>query len=125
MRTGDTKTPAKRTKVITGHAMVVRDDTKGQHKDHKLYNTKITDKEFGADDKDGREAVQWKNRVKDWYNAERRFIFATKTEEQRQRWLDEIMKEKACSAITKNRVSVVSGDKRLAHSPASGNIRLD
>ena len=61
--------------------------------------------------------------MKDWYNAERRFIFATKTEQQRQRWLDEIMKEKACSAITKNRVSAVS-DKLLSHSPASGNILI-
>ena len=68
--------------------------------------------------------MQWKNREKDWYNAERRFIFATKTEQQRQRWLDEIMKEKACSAITKNRVSAVS-DKLLSHSPASGNKKLE
>ena len=57
VRTSDVKAPTKRTKVITGHAMVVRDDTKGLQKDHKLYNTKITEKEFGADDKDGREAV--------------------------------------------------------------------
>ena len=56
-RTSDPRAPTKRTKVITGHAIAVRDDTKGLHKDHKLYNTAITDKEFGADDKDGREAV--------------------------------------------------------------------
>ena len=124
VRTSETKNHTKRTKVITGHAIAVRDDFTGSQRDHRLYNTKITEKEFGADDKDGREAVQWKNRVKDWYNAERRFIFATKTEQQRQRWLDEIMKEKACSAITKARASVVS-EKKLGHSPASGTKVLE
>ena len=77
---GKTAEARKTTKVITGHAMAVRDNTRGEHKDHKLFNTEITHKEFGADDKGGKEAATWKNRVKDWYNAERRFIFAAKTE---------------------------------------------
>ena len=71
--------------------MAVRDNTKGQFKDHKLFNNAITDKEFGADDKGGKEAATWKNRVKDWYNAERRFIFATKTEKDRKRWIDAVI----------------------------------
>ena len=124
VRTSEPRNHTKRTKVIVGHAIAVRDDIAGSQRDHRLYNKKIIEKEFGADDKDGKEAVQWKNRVKDWYNAERRFIFATKTEHQRQRWLDEIMKEKACSAITKARASVVS-EKKLGHSPASGNKVLE
>ena len=57
--------------------MAVRDDRRGKHKDHKLYDGKITHKEFGEDDNEGHDAAQWKNRAKDWYNAERRFIFAT------------------------------------------------
>ena len=39
----------------------------------------ITGKEFGADDNDGQDAATWKNRQKDWYNAERRFVFACRT----------------------------------------------
>jgi hypothetical protein len=36
----------------------------------------VTAKEFGANDKAGKESMTWKNRERDWYNAERRFIFA-------------------------------------------------
>lgn len=42
------------------------------------YFVDIVEKEFGKDDKQGVEAQTWKNREKDWYNAERRFIFAAK-----------------------------------------------
>jgi len=33
-------------------------------------------KEFGENDNNGKDSMQWNNREKDWYNAERRFIFA-------------------------------------------------
>lgn len=42
------------------------------------YFLEIVEKDFGKDDKQGVEAQTWKNREKDWYNAERRFIFAAK-----------------------------------------------
>jgi hypothetical protein len=32
----------------------------------------------------------WSNREREWYNAERRFIFACKTHEQRQLWINRI-----------------------------------
>lgn len=37
----------------------------------------LVDKEFGSDDKMGKEAQIWQNREIDWYNAERRFIFSS------------------------------------------------
>lgn len=36
----------------------------------------FVDKEFGADDRDGKDSQTWRNREVDWYNAERRFIFS-------------------------------------------------
>ena len=56
--------------------MAVRDKRKGAHKEHHVYDQSITAKEFGEQDNNGQDAIMWKNRVKDWYNAERRFIFA-------------------------------------------------
>ena len=38
-------------------------------------------KEFGKDDKNGKESMTWKNRERDWYNTERRFIFACKNKQ--------------------------------------------
>ena len=38
--------------------------------------------------------MTWHNREKDWYNAERRFIFAAPNERQRSKWLDMITAEK-------------------------------
>ncbi len=35
----------------------------------------------------GLEAQTWKNREKDWYNAERRFIFAAKDPKTRDKWI--------------------------------------
>ena len=55
-----------------------------------IKNTDITKKEFGQDDKNGRESATWKNREKDWYNAERRFIFATNTKAERKEWIKNI-----------------------------------
>ena len=36
----------------------------------------------------------WRNREKDWYNAERRFIFATNTKALRKEWIRSIMIQK-------------------------------
>lgn len=51
----------------------------------------ITKKEFGKDDNKGREACTWRNREKDWYNAERRFIFAAVSREARDKWIKLIL----------------------------------
>ena len=86
---------SKKMKVIAGHAMSVRDNKSGTYKDHKLYSNDIIEKEFGADDNEGHDAALWKNREKDWYNAERRFIFATKNAVKRDKWIQNILKQKA------------------------------
>lgn len=50
----------------------------------------ITSKEFGKDDGDGKWSMTTTNRQIDWYNAERRFIFACLTAKQKNRWMEEI-----------------------------------
>ena len=40
----------RKTKVIGGHGMAIRDDKRGSQKLHKLYDNDITKKEFGKDD---------------------------------------------------------------------------
>ena len=75
--------------VIGGHGIAIRDTRKGDRKYHKLNSNgkyshlrfmigflEITEKDFGKGDNNGKDSVMWKNREKDWYNAERRFIFA-------------------------------------------------
>ena len=77
------KRTKKTMKVVGGHAMPVRDfqKTKKSGTFAHLNNHKIISKEFGKEDNNGHDSVQWKVREKDWYNAERRFIFATPTRE--------------------------------------------
>ena len=74
--------------------MSVRDNRRGMFKDHKLFSSEIVEKEFGEDDNEGHDAALWKNREKDWYNAERRFIFAAKGPKTRDKWIDEINKDR-------------------------------
>ena len=59
-----------------------------------IFTIDITKKEFGRGDKNGKESAMWRNREKDWYNAERRFIFATNTKALRKEWIKNIMIEK-------------------------------
>jgi len=68
-------------KVVRGHAMIIRDSKRKSiaeidGKKVLVNNTDVTAKEFGANDAGGQESMTWKNRERDWYNAERRFIFA-------------------------------------------------
>ena len=53
----------------------------------------ITSKDFGKDDNDGKDSVMWKNRQKDWYNAERRFIFACNSKKERDAWIEKIRED--------------------------------
>lgn len=50
----------------------------------------ITSKEFGKGDGDGKQSMTTTNRQIDWYNAERRFIFACLTAKEKNRWMEEI-----------------------------------
>ena len=56
--------------------MSIRDKRKGAILEHHVRDQNITTKEFGEEDNNGKDSVMWKNREKDWYNAERRFVFA-------------------------------------------------
>lgn len=80
--------------------------------DDKFVYLAITGKEFGADDNDGQDAATWKNRQKDWYNAERRFVFACKTQKERDKWVEKIVMEKIQSGIRTGIVTVMA--KNLA-----------
>ena len=54
-----------------------------------------------VDTNDGKEAATWANREKDWYNAERRFIFACSTRKERDKWIELIIKDKINKGIKK------------------------
>eukprot|EP00351_Strombidinopsis_sp_SopsisLIS2011_P003305 CAMPEP_0116872464 /NCGR_PEP_ID=MMETSP0463-20121206/3221_1 /TAXON_ID=181622 /ORGANISM="Strombidinopsis sp, Strain SopsisLIS2011" /LENGTH=63 /DNA_ID=CAMNT_0004512725 /DNA_START=1672 /DNA_END=1863 /DNA_ORIENTATION=+ len=56
--------------------MAIRDSRKSSIAGGLVSNTAITDKEFGAGDEGGKTSMTWENRARDWYNAERRMIFA-------------------------------------------------
>ena len=101
------KQSKRKTKVIAGHAMAVRDNRRGTYKDHKLYSGEIVSKEFGADDNEGHDAMLWKNRERDWYNAERRFIFATKNPKRRNKWIEEVIKDKVRMGLRKGIAAVI------------------
>ena len=96
---------------------------------HKLFSEEIVSKEFGANDNEGHDAALWKNREKDWYNAERRFIFATKTAKRRDKWIEEVIKDKAKTGIKSGMMGVIQAN-RQAHklmassSPASGTVLM-
>ena len=70
--------------------MSIRDTHKGSKTKHQLENQAIISKEFGKGDNNGKTAQTWANREKDWYNAERRFIFASDKKNEFKRLLDAI-----------------------------------
>lgn len=74
--------------------MAIRDNLKGEQKEHKLFNNNITGKEFGKDDNDGKDAMIWRNREIDWYNAERRFIFASNSIKKNNKVMTTVLKQK-------------------------------
>lgn len=73
--------------------------------DYNLYDlcTAITKKEFGKDDNNGKDSMIWKNRQKDWYNAERRFIFASATEKAKDKWIKHIERVKTNKSLLRNK----------------------
>ena len=83
-------------KVVGGHAMAIRDlnRRKVEGKHAKLHDATITTKEFGQQDNNGQDSMQWHNREKDWYNAERRFIFSTPNSKMLRKWITLIEKDK-------------------------------
>ena len=99
------KESLKKTKVIKGHALAIRDNTRGKHKSHKLYNQKITEKEFGQQDNGGKTSMTWNVREKDWYNAERRFIIASKTKKLANKWMHHILMDQVKEEVRQAKLS--------------------
>ena len=71
------------TQVICGHAMPIREVVTQHHGGvlvaigpMQASQAVLVAKEFGEGDRGGMDSQQWKNREQDWFNAERRFIFA-------------------------------------------------
>lgn len=81
----------------------------------KLNNPEIIFKEFGQQDNNGLDSMTWHNREKDWYNAERRFIFAAPNRFQRAEWIKLITtgKNKATQAKSKKIASKKVAKKRV------------
>jgi hypothetical protein len=74
--------------------MPIRDLNKGGRKEHYLEDQEIVAKEFGevmhtnyGQDKN---TFTWSMRQNEWYNAERRFIFACKNDQERKKWMTAI-----------------------------------
>lgn len=83
--------------------MSIRDLTKsksGTH--HHLNDQAVTNKEFGKQDNHGKDSMTWHNRVYDWYNAERRFIFAAPNKKAMNKWISLIENEKKKIIIKEN-----------------------
>ena len=76
--------------------MAIRDlnKRKVEGKHAKLHDKNITLKEFGQQDNNGQDSMQWHNREKDWYNAERRFIFSAPNDKMLKKWITLIEKDK-------------------------------
>eukprot|EP00351_Strombidinopsis_sp_SopsisLIS2011_P001304 CAMPEP_0116884112 /NCGR_PEP_ID=MMETSP0463-20121206/16863_1 /TAXON_ID=181622 /ORGANISM="Strombidinopsis sp, Strain SopsisLIS2011" /LENGTH=84 /DNA_ID=CAMNT_0004540009 /DNA_START=226 /DNA_END=480 /DNA_ORIENTATION=- len=75
--------------------MPVRDLNKLRRKSRAaLEDTTIISKEFGQGDGKGKKSITWGNREKDWYNAERRLIFATAKQLTANKWVKLINTEK-------------------------------
>lgn len=53
----------------------------------------VKDKEFGQDDHDGKDTNTWRNRERDWYNCERRFIFACESKQAADKWIANLSKK--------------------------------
>lgn len=66
------------TRIVQGHLSTIRDSNKGQTRTSYLEDQSITKKEFGhtASKQNKGNANSWSNRQIDWYNSERRMIFA-------------------------------------------------
>ena len=79
--------------------MAIRDKRRGTVLEHHIYDHQITDKDFGKEDNEGKDAILWKNRMKDWYNAERRFVFAAPNGKMMKEFVEKISMDKVRSRI--------------------------
>ena len=72
--------------------MPIRDLNKGVTRAHYLEDQDIVSKEFGRSTLSTgvQQTFTWSNRQNEWYNSERRFIFACKNEQERKKWMGAI-----------------------------------
>ena len=85
-------------RIVQGHLMPVRDANLGEQKQAYLEDQGIIEKDFGVK-RDSLRFIKtnvsaWTSRSQDWYNSERRIIFATTSEAQRDQWI-KFFREKA------------------------------
>lgn len=72
-------------RIVQGHLMSVRDSNIGRQKHSYIEDQAIIKKRFGRKKRQGMKYITnhasgWTNRAMDWYNSERRIIFATNSE---------------------------------------------
>ena len=71
--------------------MSIRDSVESKDRAHLLNSKALQDKQFGT----AKNEQTWSNREADWYNAERRLIFACESKEEALRWMHAIKKAAA------------------------------
>ncbi|CDW87864.1 UNKNOWN [Stylonychia lemnae] len=79
-------------RIVKGHLMAIRDYNLGDQKKTYLEDFSMLEKNFGDRKRNINidfitNASSWTNRAIDWYNSERRLVFATTSEEQREAWM--------------------------------------
>lgn len=85
--------PASRqNRIVQGHLIAVRDTDVGMQKHAYLEDQSIINRNFGEKRPDMvmnslNKVAAWTTRACDWYNSERRIIFACKSEKQRKKWI--------------------------------------
>ena len=62
-------------------------------------------------DNAGQDAATWKNRQADWYNAERRFIFACKTAKERDKWVEKIIMDKIRNGLKQGMAGIIQKNR--------------
>jgi len=77
--------PKKVNRIVQGHLVTVRDSNKSIRSGELIKDKDITAKEFGKKVNEkllltGNNATSWTNRSLDWFNSERRLIFAVDPE---------------------------------------------
>lgn len=87
------------TRVVEGHLMPIRDTSRHRLETNFLEHASLMEKKFGEDMHDSdfnlehiRPTNSWSKREIDWFNAERRFIFACSSDQERSFWIKNIKK---------------------------------
>ena len=66
--------------------------------------------------------MTWHNREKDWYNAERRFIFAAPNDKQRIKWMNQIMKKPSEAQLNSIKNKKLGKSRKSNHTIGVGDL---